>query len=64
MASPYKNNKKNNLTFVNWKENRRSTSTLTIEDKKLLIDKSKDFCIARKFDFEIDKEIIKLKPKG
>lgn len=64
MASPYRNKRKTNLTFVNWKGDRRSPSTLTIEDKEMLKDKSKDFCIARKFDFEIDSEIIKIIQKG
>ena len=59
MHSPFNNNYSDNLTFVNWKDNRRSPETLTIQDYGKIKEKSKTKCFARKFDEEIDKEIIK-----
>lgn len=57
MASKYKKTQKDNLTFVNWKQNRRSPETLTINDLDLLKKVSKKKCLARKFDEDVDKEI-------
>ena len=58
MSSPYSNNRKDNLTFVNWKDNRRSPETLTIKDVELLKEKSNNKCFARKFDRDVDDSII------
>lgn len=57
MSLPYKKTIKNNLTFVNWKNNRRSPETLTINDYNLLINHKK-YYFARKFDIDIDQKII------
>ena len=46
------------LTFVNWKDDRRSPSTLTIGDEVLLMKKSKEFFFARKFDLKVDDAIL------
>ena len=54
MASSYRNNRKTNLTFVNWKGDRRSPNTLTKTDVDLLNKKSNKYCFARKFDSDVD----------
>ncbi|KWW35848.1 MAG: putative N-acetylglucosaminyltransferase [bacterium F083] len=46
------------LTFVNWKNNKRSPETLTHDDLDLLKKKSKKFFMARKFDIDVDDEIL------
>lgn len=58
MSSKYKKTQKDNLTYVNWKDNRRSPETLTIDDLNLLKKVSKKKCLARKFDLDIDIDII------
>ena len=58
MSSKYKKTQKDNLTYINWKDNRRSPETLTINDLKLLKKVSKKKCLARKFDENIDIEIM------
>ena len=64
MSSKYANKKKNYLTYVNWKNDRRSPETLTIEDYDKLSSIENKF-FARKFDIKIDKRIIeKIKEFG
>lgn len=59
MSSEFSNKRNDNLVFVNWKNNRRSPETLTINDLELLNSKKNSKCLARKFDLDIDDEIIK-----
>ena len=64
MNSPFSNNRKGNLTFVNWKNNRRSPETLLLSDYDKLMKNSNSKIFARKFDIDVDNEIIlKLKNK-
>lgn len=58
MNSKYKSKQKDYLTFVNWKEDRRSPETLTINDLELLMNQSDKKCFARKFDYNVDKDIV------
>lgn len=58
MNSKYSKLRKNNLVFVNWKDNRRSPETLTMHDLSTLKNASKDKCLARKFDLDKDIDII------
>lgn len=58
MQSPYKENIHNNITYLEWAENKNNPRVFTAEDYCLL--KSSDCLFARKFDIEADKEIIKL----
>ena len=57
MNSEFKNYRKENLTFVNWKENSRSPSILKESDFELIERKSENFCFARKFDQDVDNRI-------
>ena len=51
-------NIKNNLTFVNWGNNRRSPETLTKNDFEKLKKINNKYFFARKFDIDEDVEII------
>ena len=59
MNSNFSKMRKNNLVYVNWGKNRRSPETITISCLKKLQTISKEKCLARKFDENIDLEIIK-----
>lgn len=62
MASPYKNKKKSNLTYINWKKNMTPSPEIFLyEDLNQLyeIRKSRKFLFARKFDEQVDDNIIK-----
>lgn len=58
-ASPYKNARRTNLTYINWGSNRRSPETLTLNDIDKLLEKRPKYCIARKFDLN-NREVIKV----
>ncbi len=58
MLSPYSEKRKDNLTYVNWKSNKRSPEILTMNDYDLLQQQSKTKCFARKFDIDVDNDII------
>ena len=58
MNTKYSKLRKDNLTFVNWKNNKRSPENLTINDLSILKQISKEKCLARKFDIDVDDEII------
>lgn len=58
MVSPYANKRRNNLTYIDWSENKRSPKTFTIKDYNLLMNQD-SYLIARKFDYDIDSNIIK-----
>lgn len=53
------NNRKGNLTFVNWKGKSRSPDIIKSDDINVLLEKN-NYYFARKFDINIDKDIIKL----
>lgn len=63
MNSNFKNNYKSNLTFVNWKNNRRSPETLTSIDYSMLKELSGKYFFARKFDYKVDNKIFDLLDK-
>lgn len=56
MNSPYRENREEHLTYVNWKENSISPDILTVRDYKELMNSS--YLMARKFDINVDKDII------
>lgn len=57
MNSPYKDNREQYLTYVNWPSGTSNPSILTSAHKNQIF--SSDFLIARKFDADIDDEILK-----
>lgn len=57
MNSPFRKNVKPNLHYIKWVEGKNSPEILKEHDFKDIISSSK--LIARKFDIDIDKEIIK-----
>ena len=59
MNSEFKNKRLNNLTFVNWGKNRRSPETITINDYEKILHSKRFYAFARKFDIDVDEEIIK-----
>lgn len=54
--SPYKDSIKNGLTYVDWSQKKRNPKILTIKDFETLM--KSDFYLARKFDINVDLEII------
>lgn len=46
------------MCYVNWKQNRNSPEIFTHNDLDRLFDSRKAFLIARKFDFDVDENII------
>lgn len=56
MNSKFKGTQKDYLTFVDWSENKRSPKTFKMNDFNTLF--NNDFLIARKFDEDVDSEII------
>lgn len=50
-------NIKNNLCYVNWKNNRRSPETIKTEDLKKLKEINKKYFMARKFDLNLEPNI-------
>lgn len=58
MRGPYSEQRTGNLTFINWKSNRRHPEILTIKDLRLLQEKSAEFCFARKFKYPDSFELI------
>lgn len=58
MASPFRETRVNNLTFVNWGSNHRSPEVLTKSDYEKLNKLSNNYFFARKFDCDVDKDII------
>lgn len=57
MNSPYADKRKTYLHYIDWREGKHSPSILRMEDMDLLM--KSDKLIARKFDTEVDAEIIK-----
>lgn len=57
MNSPYSDNYESNLTYVNWKNNRRSPEIFTMDDMDLLCECNKKYIFARKFDCNVQKRI-------
>ena len=57
MNSPFSSNYDSNLTYVNWGRNRRSPEVFTMDDLGLLCDLSGKFFFARKFDYNVQKEV-------
>ena len=60
MNSKYKDTIKENLTYVNWGKNNRSPETLVTKDFEFLIKKNTKYFFARKFDYDVDKNIFDL----
>lgn len=56
MNSPFKDSKMEYLTYVDWSSGKSNPRILTLEDKDNIF--ASDFLIARKFDAEIDEDII------
>lgn len=56
MDSPYKDNLKNNLTYIDWSENASSPKTFKLDDYEEII--SSNFFMARKFDIDVCGDII------
>ena len=46
------------VCYVNWKENRNSPEVLTCNDLEKLLDGRGNYLIARKFDFDVDEDIV------
>lgn len=57
LNSPYKNNRKNYLHYIDWSESKNSPKVLTIKDLEKI--KKSNFLMARKFDIDIDEKMFK-----
>ena len=58
MNSKYNNKRFDNLTYVNWGNNRRSPEIILINDYNKLLNISGQKYFARKFDYDYDKKIV------
>ena len=58
MRGPYRDNRSMNLTFINWKNNRRSPEILNLDDLHMINTIKKEFCFARKMDYDDSSELI------
>ncbi len=56
LNSPYSNNRKEYLHYIDWSEKKNSPKTLTMKDFDKI--KQSNYLIARKFDTDVDEEII------
>ena len=62
MASPFKNTRQDNLTYLEWGKNNNNPKILTIEDYYTI--KNSDKLLARKFDINIDRKILEKLQEG
>lgn len=60
MRGDYRNKRMMNLTYINWGKNRRSPETLLSKDMDKLMDASKKFCFARKFELDSSADLIRV----